>query len=253
MNIDIANNSQIDAHYLEQAIRNRFCEPAWAFFPQVWNGTGALASRMADAIAMSLYPSRGLDLLGFEIKVYRNDWIKELKDPDKAETIAKYCDYWWIVAPKGIVVPDEVPTNWGLMIPFGKSLKVVKQAKKLKARNIDKAFLASILRRANEVLVPEAKLRASYKMGFAEGEKHKQFDVDAARQELARNEDKIKKFAEASGIDISACWDGGQLGEAVRMVRNGEHLRVKQELERLLTDAEQIVAGIKSRLQKNDG
>jgi len=98
---------------LEEKLSYKFSTPAWAFLPQVRNGTGYLrnTTRTADAIAMSLYPSRGLDLHGFEIKVSRTDWLGELKNPEKAEAIAQFCDYWWIVAPKEIINLDEVPYN----------------------------------------------------------------------------------------------------------------------------------------------
>jgi len=52
-----------------------------------------------------LWPSRGLHLMGFEIKAGRGDWLRELKDPGKAEGIAAYCDQWWVVAPAEVIVP----------------------------------------------------------------------------------------------------------------------------------------------------
>ena len=47
-----------------------------------------------------VWPSRGLYLHGFEIKVHRNDWLRELKNPAKAEEIAGYCHFWWVVATR---------------------------------------------------------------------------------------------------------------------------------------------------------
>ena len=59
-------------------LRYRFCQPEWAFLSQVRNGTGYLrTTRTADALAMSLWPSRGLHLYGFEIKVRKSDWKKD--------------------------------------------------------------------------------------------------------------------------------------------------------------------------------
>ena len=73
--------------------------PRWATFPAVRNATGfARQVRTADAIAMALWPSMGLELHGFEIKSHRHDWLRELKKPDKADAIAKHCNRWWIVA-----------------------------------------------------------------------------------------------------------------------------------------------------------
>ena len=135
------------------ALCNRYKAPEWAIFSGVANGTGARAKRTADALAMSLWPSRGLELMGFEIKVSRGDLLRELKDPAKAEAVAKYCDRWWIAAgSKEIVKPEELPRAWGLLIPHGKTMKIVKDAGALPSQPVTREFLAAILRRAHEVV-----------------------------------------------------------------------------------------------------
>ncbi len=80
-------------------IREKFPLPAFALFTNVRNktGYGGGPERYADAIAMSLYPSRGLELHGFEFKSSRSDWVAERDNPEKAEAIAGYCDRWWLV------------------------------------------------------------------------------------------------------------------------------------------------------------
>lgn len=82
------------ADTLWQALERRYPAPAWCLFAEVRNGTGAArrVDRYADGIAMSMFPSRGLSVLGFEIKVDRRDWMRELAQPDKAEAIAQFCD-----------------------------------------------------------------------------------------------------------------------------------------------------------------
>ena len=156
----------VKAEEIINLLRNRFCPPAWAFMPQVRNGTGFQSvTRTADAIAMGLWPSRGLYLHGFEIKVYRGDWLNELKQPEKAETIAQFCDYWWIVAPKDLIKVEEIPPLWGLMIPHGSTTKIIKEAKQFTPKPIDKLFLAAILRRAHDIVTPEASLNKSFKEG----------------------------------------------------------------------------------------
>jgi hypothetical protein len=62
---------------MEGLLAARYCAPAWAIFYEVANATGANGSRYADAVAMSLYPSRGLELHGFEVKKSRWDWVRE--------------------------------------------------------------------------------------------------------------------------------------------------------------------------------
>src|SRR3546814_12925642 len=96
------NTAQINA-----ALRARFCAPGWALLFNVGNATGATQRRWADAVAMNLYPSRGLELHGFAVKASRSDWLSELKQPDKSAPVQKLCDRSWVVAPPGVVNEDR--------------------------------------------------------------------------------------------------------------------------------------------------
>lgn len=237
---------------LEEKIGYKFCAPAWAFLPQVRNGTGySRRTRTADALAMSLYPSRGLDLHGFEIKIYRGDWLSELKNPEKAEEIAQFCDYWWIVAPKEIIKLEEVPSKWGVMIPFGKTLKIIKKAEELKSKKVDKLFLASILRKTQETLTPDAKLEKEYKKGLKEGKEQAQCNFKWAKENHESLKKKISEFEKASGVTIDS-WDCDNIGQAVRQVLNGEHNIVKNQLDSLLTKAKEIVKFLEKNLEIKD-
>jgi hypothetical protein len=237
-----------DAESLEQLLRNRFCPPAYAFLPQVRNGTGYLkTTRTVDAIAMGLWPSRGLYLNGFEIKVRRNDWFNELKNPEKAEEIAQFCDFFYVVAPKDIVKIEEVPNNWGLMIPHGATTKVIKEARQLKTTPIDKLFLAAILRKAQETITPETKLIKARTEGFKNGKKSAEVDFKYDKEKHNELQKTIREFESKSGVRIDK-WHYEDIGEAVKMVLAGEHLRAKEELQSLLKKAERITEQIKKVL-----
>ncbi len=124
----------------------------YAFFDHVRNSTGhARTVRTADALALGLWPSRGLELHGFEIKSHRSDLLRELKNPAKADEIARYCDYWWIVtgSPK-VAKPGELPKPWGLMIPHGSGLKIAKPAELLEPQPLSRGLVAAIVRRLRE-------------------------------------------------------------------------------------------------------
>src|ERR1700751_5682787 len=98
-----------------EALAKRFPAPAWALISQVRNSTGYSGDRTCDAIAMSLWPSRGLELHGFEIKCSRGDWLSEMRRPDKADKMFKYFDRWWLAVSDASVVNDyELPPTWGL-------------------------------------------------------------------------------------------------------------------------------------------
>ena len=135
------------------ALRAKFPAPAWAFFEELRNGTGfaRVTTRSADAVAMSLWPSRGLELHGFEVKVSRADLKRELALPEKAEDIARFCDRWWLVTSEGVVQDiADIPPAWGWLVLVkarGKnSLKTMREASKLEAKPLDRLMVASILR-----------------------------------------------------------------------------------------------------------
>ena len=132
------------------ALRLRYTQPEWALMFEVAASTG-WAGRYADAVSMSMYPSRGLAVHGHEVKVSRSDWGREMKNPDKAEAISRYCDYWWVVTTPGIVKDGELPMGWGLMELQGGRLKIVTKAAQREPVPLDRAFVAAMLRRAHEI------------------------------------------------------------------------------------------------------
>lgn len=69
-----------------KALAAKYKAPEYAFFTDVRNSVGFSSRvRTADAMAMFLWPSRGLYMTGFEVKVSRADWKKELEQPEKAK------------------------------------------------------------------------------------------------------------------------------------------------------------------------
>ena len=102
--------------YIEQFMRRRYRLPQWALFFEVPNAIG-ISYRRADAIAVSLDVHTRGRVLGFEFKVSRNDWLRELKQPEKAACFAEKCNEFYIVAPQDVVYRDEVPEKWGWWCP----------------------------------------------------------------------------------------------------------------------------------------
>ncbi len=132
--------------------------PAWAFARHVANDAGFGKTRTLDAVAMSLHPSKGCALHGFEVKVTRGDWRRELADPTKAAAFTEHLDYFWVVAPPGVVPVAELPSAWGLMETSGAGLRVKHQADALRpvvswfggnpvrSAPVDRGFVACLLR-----------------------------------------------------------------------------------------------------------
>ena len=130
--------------------------PNCAFIREFRGGTGFSREQRADAIAMHLWPSQDLELIGSELKISRSDWLRELKQPDKAETIKRFCDRWYLVIPDLHIVKyaDELPVGWGLMHVENGKLRTIIEAPKLTPEPIDRLFLASLMRRATKNAVP---------------------------------------------------------------------------------------------------
>jgi hypothetical protein len=126
--------------------------PQWALFAEVCDATGDLATRRADAIALSLckqecHEQQRVFVRGFEIKVSRNDWLRELADMNKSETMRAYCNEWILVAPTDVVSLDEIPEGWGWYIPkIGEMHRFAKRPIYNEDVKLDIDFVASLVR-----------------------------------------------------------------------------------------------------------
>lgn len=242
----------ISAAFVKASLRKRYATPEWAVLFEVADRTGAGAARRADAVAMNLYPSRGLELHGFEIKVSRADWRRELVDPAKAEAHFGSCDRWWIVAPPGVVAEGELPTTWGrIEIDVGTgALRQVVAAPKVEAEPWSRSFVAAMLRRASEVdgrMIDEIVER---KVAVLR-ERDRQEAEGAARSANVRLQalEKIVADIEAtSGLKIGQWSDGGQIGRAVAAVHRlglfATHSRLASTVQSLRTVADAFEAEV---------
>lgn len=223
LNQTVAEKDKETASKLEGRIAYSYSKPEWATLFGVRNAGGFDANRTADAISLGLWPSTCHELHGFEIKVSRGDWQRELKDPWKSEAFAKFCDRWWLVAAKAdIVKPGELPEGWGLMIPHGSGVKRVHPAKgREKPAPLERGFMAAILKRATDTTPEEVR--------DAENHAREQARIMyAGVAERAEEREKaagkaIEEFEAASGIHINT-WsikENVKIGEAVRFILNG--------------------------------
>lgn len=219
-------SERITAAHIRAHMTKVYAHPEWALLFEVLNATGAQHTRSADALAMSLWPSRGLTLHGFEIKVSRHDWNTERKDPSKAETIAAYCDFWSLVTAPGVVQDAvEVPPAWGWMEFDGKSFTTHRAAEKTEAKVCDRLFLAALLRRAArtdeaafeiEIERRDAVRRAAYEADLKTA-------VERRTRRASETLKEIEAFEEASGLRLDDWmgWagDAAQLGRIVKAIK----------------------------------
>jgi hypothetical protein len=236
---------------LMAALARRYPVGQFALLEQVANGTGSMANRWCDAIAMSLWPSRGLELFGFELKVYRGDWLRELKAPRKAEAIAAYCHRWYVVTPQGLVREGELPPAWGLLELRGGKLHCVRESPLAEPKAFDYPMLAAILRRASESMVPKSALQALAK---AEAE-----ELTAARKdrdgleldELRKLKKLVEIFEGKSGLSLQ--WSGPRVGDEFRRFREADRMKPFQQLRHQRDQIRRIVDEIDTLLEKQPG
>ena len=99
----IVQYSKVQAGDVTKLLREKYKAPEYAYLTEVRNATGySRRDTYADGIAMSLWPSRGLEVMGFEIKVSRSDLLQELRALNKSAPIQKYCDRWHLVLGRQI-------------------------------------------------------------------------------------------------------------------------------------------------------
>lgn len=222
------------AERMLETLWRRYSFPEWAFFPALGDAAGYYAGGRADAIAMNLYPSRGLEIHGFELKASRSDWLRELNNPEKAERFVRLCDRWWVcINDKRIVEPGELPPRWGLMLVTSRCRMLV-QAEKLELLALDRLFVAAMLKKAYRLtadLENEA-LQERWRAGYEAGKE------DAAGR-IQRLEGAIADFESASGIKFND-WQGGKIGEAVKIVLDRGHLHAMPKIRRLRNEAARV-------------
>jgi len=202
---------------VQLALDKVFPSPANVLLRELRNGTGySRITRTADAVAVSVWPSRGLYLSGIEIKVSRPDFQKELANPEKADAIQKYCKYWYVAVPKGLVNEGEVPETWGL-IECDRTARVTKAAPELKPLDVDMLLVCSILRCVSKQYVPQSDVVKEANKRVAKAEEAFSF---ARQHELEKLRESIASFEEQSGVSLKSPWQSGQIGEAVKTLMN---------------------------------
>lgn len=230
---------------VKAALRARFIAPEWAIFFEVGDGTGTTQRRWADAVAMNMWPSRGMEIHGFEIKVSRSDWLRELKDPAKSGPVQQYCDRWWIVAPNGIIKPGELPPTWGhYEVSEAGTIRQVVAAPQLESIQVTRSFMAAMLRRAGGV--DEEAVASMVRTAV---DKARAGDSERIEREIAarsrRYEDlhaRVKQFEEISGLSISKGYIAEDAAKAVRFVLDVGALNTFGGLTRLAENAEAFAA-----------
>lgn len=217
-------------------------------------------SNRCDLLAVGTWESRGLQLVGHEIKVSRADWVKELKQPDKAEWIWKHCHQWYLTVSSPhskIVHAGELPATWGLIEidPAGR-VKIIERAPVNRepapvAWTMVVGWLAQLdrggKRDVSKLLAAARSEGEKYGRQRAESEQAGSRAIEEARQVLAA----AAAFKQATGIDMRGVHSEWRRDEIARLVKltdfNGissilDHVeRLAHEGKAIQTNAERIL------------
>lgn len=206
-------------------LKNKFPGNEFALLDEVSDEAGFSRKRSADAIAFGLWPSRGHPIHGIEVKSGRGDWLKEMKNPAKQESIFKYCNHFWLCATNEDVVHNisEIPKNWGYLLIKGDRIHTKKDAPILKPKALSMSFTAALLKRATGRMIHPAEIENKIQARLKEDNYSIRNDLEKAKNELKNIKDYIAEFEKASGLDFgSKGWrsddDAKLIGLAVKEV-----------------------------------
>jgi hypothetical protein len=235
---------------LMKMLEVRYSLPDWGLLAEVRDGTGfATAGRSMDALAFGFWPSRGLEIIGFELKVSRSDWQRELATPQKCEAFFKYVDRWYMVfGDEKILKPGELPATWGALVARGDKLVCKVEAPKLNPEPIDRLFMMSITRNFMKNWVSksvfEERVKSETEAKIENAVQRAESEVKYRLSEYDRMKEKLQKFKQLSGVDIDAAWDIAPIGEAVGFIIKHGPDKVLKQFEYVANDLARIAKDI---------
>lgn len=221
----------------------------WVLLREVPDATSWSKTRTADAIAFGCWRSVGIAIHGYEIKVARADWLREIQQPEKSEAFVQRCNYWWVAAPEGVVKPEEMPANWGLREVRRQgdsfSVKVRKAATHNPEPKLDVAFACALarcaFRRAPAIADHEKALKRAKEEGIKEGEELqvRRNGESWLKRDFDELKESVEKFEKESGvkIDVGYSWNVEECAKAVKAyLEFGSPVDVFSKAEKTLSD-----------------
>lgn len=190
-----------------QLLRNKFPANEYVLIEEVSDKSGFDRSRSLDYMLINLWNSRGLAVTGIEQKSYRNDWLKELKNPKKQENHFKHCDFFYLLTTKDDVAKlEEIPITWGWYHIKGNRIVTMKQAPSLSPEPIGRSLMCAMLRRAADrsKYVREEDLEDRIVIEAEKRKEHISYEIKNQLKEYELLKERIKIFEEESGISIGS-------------------------------------------------
>jgi hypothetical protein len=209
VDLPLEESPKLSTPQLEAMLRTKYQRDRYALFFDVPDAVSLDARRRIDAVAVGIWKSVGRDIEAFELKVSRSDWLRELKQVDKADPFIKTCDRFWLVTGDPSVAKlEEVPACWGWMTATKHGLRVQRPAQKLPRdrENLPWSFTLGLLRKLQDDLVSSPDVRTMLEESQRELRERHARELEQAGNRASRDlqtlRETVAKFEEESGIKL---------------------------------------------------
>ena len=228
----------VTAADLSVEIRNRYQPPEWHLEAEV-----TLQGRRLDMVAFNLWGARSYRVVGFEIKVSRGDWLREIADFQKSQEWLNVVDQFFVVAPGGLVRVDELPAGWGLLELRGSRMYVKAPATARPGTTLPREIAARFFTRLHRT-VDELRRQISGQQRAVTIEESNRIRAEVQAEWLAKGDERLKRLQERvdeyecllKDLGVDRDYNPPELiRRAVRLVRQTS---IDRKLERLARDTE---------------
>jgi hypothetical protein len=251
-----------DTPAINQMLWNRYTEKGeYVFLFDVPDCVGTSSNRRCDGVAIGMWGSTGRLIHGFEVKMSRSDWLRELKDVTKADPFLERCDRWWLVTGHAAVAKaEEVPAAWGWMVATKSGLRIQRPAAPLPVpSDLRRVWALALIRRAADRGDPNSEeFRVMLQNATAQIERREKQRADAAIAQAnpahERLRLKVEKFEADSGMKMED-WQLGNVGRLARRLaalNNHGYSDVAKTLERMAKDLGELRDKAKAVIQAID-
>ncbi len=202
--------------------------------------------RRFDGIAISMWPSMGEIVHGFEIKTSRSDFLSEIKDPAKSGQLMRWCNHFWLVCPPDVAQDDEVPFMWGILHVHKSGMRQRRRAPELtpvnRPSNWWQCMLLRLMTKTKHEPDDLATSRSEgFKDGYDQAEKQAEKDYKYQTEHHESLKKMVNDFEQASGLSMSKYGDNAKLGRLVKALMGQRYDNATNVIGRALDSAEKAV------------
>ena len=225
LDIDEPPESKLSTPQLAALLREKYPREKYALIFDVPDAVSLDQKRRIDAVAFGCWASLGRRIEGFELKVSRSDWLRELRQVDKADPFVAICDLFWLVtADTKVAKLEEIPAAWGWMAATKSGLRIQRPASPLPGcgPSVPREFVIGVMRRMQDDLLKSPDVAAHIAGKVKEIQDRQENEIKWATQRAREDAERLKKavheFEEASGIKFNP-WSMGNIGHIVGQLR----------------------------------